>query len=150
MLNISHSKFQNSVRGFSLIELTIVVAIIGILAAIAIPQYQDYIVKTQAGTAMQELSAAKTGYEVAHNDNKLPSTATVDPGFIGINASTAYCTMTVTHTLGTGEGEVKCATKNGNASKFNGRSISMKRSSSGGWSCETVGFEAKFKPASCT
>jgi len=127
----------------------IVVAIIGILAAIAIPQYQDYIVKSQAGTAMQELAAAKTGFEVALSANKLPSTTTVDPGFIGIASTTAYCNMSVMHTPGTSEGEISCATKGGNASKFNGRTIKMRRTSGGTWGCETIGLDAKYRPQSC-
>ncbi len=51
---------MRSSKGFTLIELMIVVAIIGILAAIAIPAYQDYIARAQAGEAMQLLGGAKT------------------------------------------------------------------------------------------
>jgi len=50
-------------KGFTLIELMIVVAIIGILAAVAIPQYQNYIAKTQVSRVMAETGALRTAIE---------------------------------------------------------------------------------------
>ncbi|MEO0422079.1 MAG: pilin [Pseudomonadota bacterium] len=51
---------QNVQKGFTLIELMIVVAIIGILAAIAIPAYQDYTQRAQVGEAFTIVTGAKT------------------------------------------------------------------------------------------
>src|SRR5207248_1656111 len=47
-------------QGFTLIELMIVVAIVGILAAIAIPAYQDYVARSKVSEAMATLGACKT------------------------------------------------------------------------------------------
>lgn len=51
---------MNTQKGFTLIELMIVIAIIGILAAIAIPAYQDYIAKAQASEAVSLMDGLKT------------------------------------------------------------------------------------------
>ena len=61
---------MNAQKGFTLIELMIVVAIIGILAAIAIPQYQNYIAKSQVARVMSETGGLKTVVENCVNEGR--------------------------------------------------------------------------------
>lgn len=73
--------------GFTLIELMIVVAIIGILAAIAIPQYQNYVLRSQVGRVMSEAGALRTAIEACLADGKTDIGLGVDECDPGMNAS---------------------------------------------------------------
>lgn len=64
------NKFRKNQKGFTLIELLIVVAIIGILAAIAIPQFASYRQKAYNSAATSDLKNLKTGMEAYQADNQ--------------------------------------------------------------------------------
>ena len=82
--------FMNAQKGFTLIELMIVVAIIGILAAIAIPQYQTYTAKSQVTRAVSEAAGLKTALDTCILDGK--ATAACDFGATGSSILTAQST----------------------------------------------------------
>lgn len=75
-------------KGFSLIELMIVVAVIGILAAVAYPAYQDYVIRAKRGEAMNALAELRIAQEKwrANNTNFVTSTASL--GSLSIATST--------------------------------------------------------------
>ncbi|NPU91791.1 MAG: pilin [Gammaproteobacteria bacterium] len=151
-------------KGFTLIELMIVVAIIGILAAVAIPQYQNYIARSQVTRVMQEAGAVKTAVEACINDGRLTVGAAAgncDPGATGSNllATAANNQVGVALPAGTGVPIVApnpmtttttiTATFGGNAAAvLTGDTLVWTRAPDGSWTCGT-NVDLNLRPTGC-
>jgi len=139
-------KKRQGQKGFTLIELMIVVAVIGVLSAIAIPKYQDYVHKGELGAGLATASALKINVEdyLASNGAFPTGGAGQAPADLGAsifsnggitfaNAANTAGSIVVTFTSGIASGET----------------IQVNRDGNGTWTCAASAGSANVKPKGC-
>ncbi|KGO98173.1 pilin [Novilysobacter defluvii] len=136
-------------KGFTLIELMIVVAIIAILAAIALPAYQDYVARSQVSEGASLAAGAKTG--VAEEYANTGDFTGIDNTAAGLDAAANINGKYVTQ-VEVEDGVITVTYGNDASAKIAAATLVYEPTDQGGsisWQCDNSTLDAKYLPSAC-
>ncbi|TOB68950.1 pilin [Vibrio parahaemolyticus] len=133
---------QKKQQGFTLIELMIVVAVIGVLASIAIPQYQKYVAKSEVASALATMTGVKTNVEAyAVENGEFPDTGKEND--LGVPSSIPSGNIEFAKTASAATGTITFTFKNSGVSNLiTGKKFALARDGNGTWTCDGTASNA--------
>lgn len=135
---------QKKQQGFTLIELMIVVAVIGVLAAIAVPQYQKYVAKSEAAFALASITGHRTNVETYVIENgTFPANSGALPVPNSPLGSISYTPSGAGGTIAFG------FNSSGVSPDIVSKSVTLTRDADGSWVCSST-VDADLKPKGCS
>lgn len=140
-------------KGFTLIELMIVIAIVGILAAVALPAYQDYTARAQMSEALTLAEGQKAAVVEYYSDNGTFPANNTSAGIAASNTITGKYVATVNVSGNAGTATITATMKSSGVNNdIKGKTLTLEGKQNSGsfsWECKKGTVDDKFLPSSC-
>ena len=140
-------------KGFTLIELMIVIAIVGVLAVVALPAYQDYTARAQMSEALTLAEGQKSAVVEYYSDKGTFPTSNQEAGIAAASTITGKYVKSVGVSVDGNDAKITATMKSSGVNKdISGKTLILVGKQNAGsfdWTCKKGSVDDKFLPSSC-